>query len=134
MRDRGWSGRRAVQVLTAILFVLAAFGTTAAYAKPPTATSYYWTTTSTTVAEEDGCLQGITDALGNTNSEVILDFGGQLGNLSGTESIGGTVDFTNAQIEAIALAFGAGYFVCTEGENTYDAHACYGHEQFKGSR
>jgi len=69
-------------------------------------------------AEESGCVQGIIDALGNTNSEVILDFGGQLGDLSGTESIDGTIDFTNAQIQAIALAFGAGYFACTEGENT----------------
>jgi hypothetical protein len=38
--------------------------------------------------------------------------------LSGTEAIGGTVDFTDEQIPAITLAFGDGYFACTEGEDT----------------
>jgi hypothetical protein len=49
---------------------------------------------------------------------VILDFGAQLPDFSGTESLSETFDFTNSEIEDITLYFGLGYFLCTEEDTT----------------
>jgi len=81
---------------------------------PPTNWSYYITTTDPNVAYSLGCNQGTFDASQSppTNSLVVLDFGGQLGDGSGTLMING-LDASNAQIEAVAEAFGHGYWYCT---------------------
>jgi hypothetical protein len=85
--------------------------------KPPTAQSYYVVSGNAEDAFKEGCLQGESDRKTNTDSNVILDFGGQLGNLSGTEAIDKT-DFKTSQIEAIAEEFGAGYLSCTLTDTT----------------
>jgi hypothetical protein len=97
--------RSAACVVTLVVGVLLARGPASADAMPLTAPSFYWTTTNVYAAEEEGCFQGIADALDESNSEVILDFGGQLSDLSGTKSLSKTFNFTNIQIEDIALGF-----------------------------
>ncbi|GCE19565.1 hypothetical protein KDK_33650 [Dictyobacter kobayashii] len=51
------------------------------------------------------------------NSEVVLDFGGQLSNGSGALMING-VTISNAQIEAVAEEFAHGYWHCTGSGDT----------------
>ncbi len=63
-----------------------------------------------------GCSQGLLDALNGHGSLVILDFGGQLGDGDGTRALTDTFNFTNSDIESIAIEFAVGYFVCTAGD------------------
>ncbi len=90
-------------------------GQSTSQAKPPTDPSYYVTTTDTSTAYNLGCDEGVADA--NTspspNSLVVLDFGGQLADGSGTLLINGAGPITNGQIEAVAEAFSHGYWYCT---------------------
>jgi hypothetical protein len=82
--------------------------------QPPTDASYYVTSTDTGSAYNLGCNQGKQDAENSSNSEVILDFGGQTSDGSGTNEPGnGSVFYSNAQIEAVAEAFSEGYYYCT---------------------
>lgn len=83
-------------------------------AKPVTDWSFYISTTDPSVAYTLGCNQGSFDAnfTPSMNSMVVLDFGGQLSDGSGTLLING-VSVTNAQIEAVAEAFSHGYWYCT---------------------
>jgi hypothetical protein len=112
--NRVWRGRTTVIVVVACLGSLLAASTASAVpAKPPTTESFYVGTTSTLSAEEAGCTQGVLAATDHVNTAVILDFGGQLSSRKGTESTNRKIDFTNAQIESIAEAFGEGFLVCT---------------------
>lgn len=81
-------------------------------AKPPTDESFYMNSGSTSESYTLGCNQGKTDAAYNHNSEVVLDFGGQIGNGSGSYLIGGGT-LTNSQLEAVAENFADGYWTCT---------------------
>lgn len=83
-------------------------------AKPPTDPSFYITTTDPSVAYNLGCRQGLADASFSppASSLVVLDFGGQLSNGSGTLLVN-SVEASNLQIEAIAEAFSHGYWYCT---------------------
>jgi len=109
--------RHVAGVLALAVWALLAGGAASAHAMPLTDQSYYWNTTNTESAEEAGCLQGLADALGETSSEVILDFGGQFSDYSGTESTSDALEFTNSEIENISLSFARGYYICT-GEDT----------------
>jgi len=82
--------------------------------KPPTDWSFYITTPDTNTAYNLGCNQGAFDASFSppANSLVVLDFGGQLPDGSGTLLIDG-IRVSNGDIEAAAEAFSAGYWVCT---------------------
>ena len=75
--------------------------------------------TSINTAYTLGCNQGHFDKSFSpvVNSEVVLDFGGQLSNGSGSLMISGG-SITNAQIEAVAEAFSHGYWVCTGSDTT----------------
>lgn len=86
----------------------------AVQAKPPTDWSFYITTTDTGTAYNLGCNQGQFDASFSppAKSMVVLDFGGQQADGSGTKLIDGTL-VSNAQIEAVAEQFSYGYWVCT---------------------
>lgn len=86
----------------------------ASQAMPPTDTSYYVTTTDPSVAYNLGCSQGLSDASASppANSLVVLDFGGQLSDGSGSLLVNGLA-ITSAQIEAVAEAFAHGYWYCT---------------------
>lgn len=83
--------------------------------KPLTDPSFYMTTTSQQVAFGLGCDQAHEDAPGWDDSEVVLDFGMQLSNGSGTKAIGGpsALTFSNSQIKTDVEAFANGYFSCT---------------------
>lgn len=59
-----------------------------------------------------GCNQGSFDGSHHQSSLVVLDFGAQYANGSGTEAFGGAT-FTNAQIEQAAEAFADRYYACT---------------------
>jgi len=87
--------------------------------KPPTDYSFYVTTTDTSTAFTLGCNQGTYDASFSpvADSTVVLDFGGQQANGSGTKLVNGTL-VTNAQIEAIAENFSEGYYGCTGSDTT----------------
>src|SRR5258708_2940650 len=91
----------------------------AAQAKPPTDWSFYMTSASTSTAYNLGCNQGHFDAGYNpvVSSEVVLDFGGQLGDGSGSLMING-MQISNAQIQAVAEAFSRGYWICTGNDST----------------
>jgi hypothetical protein len=105
---------RAFSLVAAAVGMSLVWATIPAFATPPTNDSFYENSTRASQAEEDGCIQGILDSLSKHNSMVILDFGGQLADKSGTESTIQEYDFTNAQIKAIAEAFATSYYVCTE--------------------
>ena len=87
--------------------------------KPRTDPSYYITTTDTNTAYNLGCSQGASDASVSPppNSLVVLDFGGQLADGSGTLLINGG-PITNGQIEAVAEEFSYGYWYCTGNDLT----------------
>lgn len=86
----------------------------AGHAKPPTDPSYYVLSTDPGRAYTLGCQQGWADAQTSppADSLVVLDFGGQLADGSGSLLVSGT-PVTNAQIQAIAEAFAHGYWYCT---------------------
>jgi hypothetical protein len=88
-------------------------------AQPPTDWSFYMNSSSTSTSYTWGCDMGKADASHSppVNSEVVLDFGGQLSNGSGTLMING-VTISNAQIEAVAEAFADGYWTCTGSNDT----------------
>lgn len=83
-------------------------------ARPLTDWSYYMDTTSTSTAYTWGCDQGAADASISppANSEVVLDWGGQLSDGSGTLMING-ISVGNSQIKAATEAFAHGYWDCT---------------------
>ncbi|HEX5418197.1 MAG TPA: hypothetical protein VFZ25_21280, partial [Chloroflexota bacterium] len=88
-------------------------------AKPPTSASYYILSTDPGRAYPIGCQQGSADAQPSppVNSLVVLDFGGQLADGSGSLLVSGT-PVSNAQIAAIAEAFAHGYWYCTGSDYT----------------
>lgn len=95
-------------------------GTSTAFAlqaKAPTDWSFYMYSNSTSTAYSLGCNQGHTDANVHHGSTVVLDFGGQQSNGSGTKMINGNL-ISNGQIEAVAEAFSHGYWVCTGSDTT----------------
>jgi hypothetical protein len=77
-------------------------------AKPPTYLSYYIHSSSTGEAYTLGKNLGSAEASHGQNSAVILDFGGQTPDGSGTLTING-INLTNSQIEQIAEAFSHGF-------------------------
>jgi hypothetical protein len=114
-----------VSVLTAMTVVAAISlfaSNTPAYAlqaKPAVDWSFYVNTASTQTLYNLGCNQGHSDANnGNINSEVILDFGGQLSNNTGTLLPKTSTTQTYAQIETLAYQFAYGYYVCTGYDTT----------------
>jgi hypothetical protein len=88
-------------------------------AKPQTDWSFYIKTADTGTAYNLGCNQGNFDKSFSPyiNSLVVLDFGGQLSDGSGTKLVN-AVNVTNAQIEAVAEAFAHGYWACTGSDTT----------------
>lgn len=93
-------------------------------ARPPADWSFYITSTNTSTAYTFGCDQGRADASFSPpiNSEVVLDFGGQLSDGSGALMING-VTISNSQLEAVTEAFAQGYWDCTgTGDNTSIMH------------
>jgi hypothetical protein len=97
-------------------------------ARPPADWSFYITSTSTSTAYTFGCDQGRADASFSPpiNSEVVLDFGGQLGDSSGALMING-VSISNSQLEAVTEAFAQGYWDCTTtNDNTSVMHLAIG--------
>lgn len=96
-------------------------------ARPPADWSFYITSTSTSTAYTFGCDQGKADASFSPpiNSEVVLDFGGQLSDGSGTLMING-VSITNGQIEAVTESFAQGYWDCTGSDSTSVMHLAIG--------
>jgi len=111
-----WSWLRIIPLAAFATAASAGSGQALAYTKPITDESYYWDTTETAVAGDDGCYQGLLDDVNEQGSFVILDFGGQLGDGDGTRALTNTFNFSNTEIEAIAIEFALGYFVCTEGD------------------
>ena len=83
-------------------------------ARPPADWSFYMSTASTSTAYNFGCDQGRADASFSPpiNSEVVLDFGGQLSDGSGALMVNGVV-ISNSQLEAATEAFAHGYWDCT---------------------
>lgn len=88
--------------------------------QPPTDTSYYVMTTNAASFYTWGYNQGYADhAAGNVNSEVILDFGGQSYDGSGTIKPKTTnVYYSWATLETIAEQFGEGYYYGTGSDYT----------------
>jgi hypothetical protein len=85
----------------------------------PTDWSFYIHSTNLNTAYTLGCNQGKFDAGKSpvANSLVVLDFGGQLSDGSGSKLTNST-SVTNAQIEAIAENFSIGYWSCTGADTT----------------
>jgi hypothetical protein len=88
-----------------------------AFATPPqpaTDFSYYVRTTNAQTLYNLGYNQGVFDANhGNIDSEVILDFGGQLSNNTGTLLTGTSISVSYATIETLAEQFARGYWYGT---------------------
>ncbi len=84
-------------------------------AKRTTDTSYYISTSNTTTAYNDGCSQGTKDAgIGaSKDSRVVLAFGAQKSDFSGTLLPATATSISNASLEAVAEQFGLGYYACT---------------------
>jgi hypothetical protein len=95
----------------------------AVQAKAPTYWSFYMSSANTTTAYNRGCNQGGADATYHASSVVVLDFGGQLSNGSGSLMING-VSITNGQIEAATESFSKGYYTCarSKGDTTTILH------------
>jgi hypothetical protein len=78
-----------------------------------TTKSIYVGSDSTLGASEAGCAQANEDILFfDLPSGVVLDFGGQLANRTGTKDIEDTMQFTNAEIESVSEAYATGYVEC----------------------
>lgn len=88
--------------------------------QPPTDTSFYVMTTNAASFYTWGYNQGYADhANGNVNSEVILDFGGQSYDGSGTiKPKTMNVYYSWATVETIAEQFGEGYYYGTGSDLT----------------
>jgi len=80
--------------------------------KPATDRSYYMTSGNTARASSLGCAQGRADRSDHELSHVILDFGAQASNGSGTFFPGSTSFISNGQIERVVEAFAQGYSSC----------------------
>jgi hypothetical protein len=89
-------------------------GTLAIQARPATNRSYYMTSGSTDKANHLGCAQGRADKADHELSHVILDFGAQASNGSGTFFPGTNpgIFISNRQIEKVVEAFAQGYSSC----------------------
>lgn len=87
-------------------------GNAAIQSKPPTDLSYYMTSSSTARAKALGCSQGRADKADHQLSHVILDFGAQASNGSGTFFPGSSQFISNGQIESVMEAFAGGYSGC----------------------
>lgn len=118
--------------MCAVLSLVALFqGTSVAFAlqtKLPTNKSFYMHFTGTGTSSDAyniGCNQGHTDASDRDDSLVILDFGGQLSDGSGSEMINGVI-VSNSQIRAIAETVADGYFVCTGADTTTTMYLAIG--------
>jgi hypothetical protein len=96
-------------------------------AKPLTDWSFYMQSTSTSTAYTLGCNQGSFDAdHSDANSEVFLDFGGQITSpVVGTEYINGT-DVSDATIESLSEQFAYGYYICTGTDTTSNLNLAIG--------
>ncbi len=77
-----------------------------AQAAPPYTESFYVTSNNTTTAYNHGCNQGKADAHWHSNSEVVLDFGGQASTSTVDNFSVGTL--SNGSVEAMAEAFAHG--------------------------
>jgi hypothetical protein len=116
-------GRRAGALAVAATLVLApvvslvasGISAFAVGAKPPTDTTYYVMTTKPATFYQYGYNQGAADAAnGNANSVVVLDFGGQQSNDSGTiKPKTSNVFYSWATVENLAEEFAAGYWLGT---------------------
>jgi hypothetical protein len=114
------SSRVAASVLAAsIVSMRLTPSAAAAQSMPVTDWSFYVTTPDTGVAYNLGCNQGAFDASFSpvANSLVVLDFGGQFPDGSGSLLING-IRVSNIQIEDVVEAFAAGYWVCTGSDTT----------------
>lgn len=109
-----------VALVCAIFSALQTRAAFATQAKVPTDWSFYVNTTDTTTAYTLGCNQGHFDASFSPpiNSMVVLDFGGQYEDGSGTQMIPNGPEITNAQIQAFAENFAKGYWTCTGADTT----------------
>lgn len=97
-------------------------------ARPPADWSFYINSTSTSTAYTFGCDQGRADASFSPpiNSEVVLDFGGQLSDGSGALMTNG-VSISNSQLESVTESFAQGYWDCTTvNDNTSIMHLAIG--------
>lgn len=131
-RDRRSTSRMALLMVAmlAMLAVAMVENVRTAYAvqaQPHTSASYYVTSSSTTTAYNHGHAQGVADSLLSPwpNSEVVLDFGGQYADGSGTLMINGA-RLTNAQIEAIAEQYSLGYWYGTGSDTTSEVKLAIG--------
>src|SRR5260370_33501801 len=104
-------------VIQQIPQAFAAQGTLAIQANPPTARSYYITSGRSARASSLGCSQGRADRFDHALSHVILDFGAQAGNGSGTFFPGSRTFISNGQIERVVEAFSQGYSNCVGRSN-----------------
>lgn len=95
----------------------------ASQTRPPADWSFYMNSASTSTAYTFGCDQGKADASFSPplNSEVVLDFGGQFSDGSGTLMING-VSITNSQIASVTESFAQGYWDCTGNDSTSVMH------------
>jgi hypothetical protein len=116
---RAGAGRGSI-VMLVLAVVAAAFGVllpasaAQAFAKPPVDWSFYISTSDTVKAYQLGCNQGQYDHnLGNINSDVVLDFGGQRSANDGTIRINDGAFMSYATIESVAESFAQGYYYCT---------------------
>jgi hypothetical protein len=116
-RERPHTRRPLFAVALGIAGIALALAPSAALAKPFTGTSYYVKSTDMRTAYGEGCKaaeeggKAAEEGKEDGSTMVILDFGGQLANRTGTESSGG-VEFANAEIEAYTEEFAAAYYLC----------------------
>ncbi len=101
-----------VLVITSFVSLSLAKPAYAAPAQPPTDWSFYMTTASANQVGTLGCNQGKFDGSHHTSSMVVLDFGAQYSDGSGTEGYKGAT-FSNAQIESLSETFADEYYICT---------------------
>lgn len=103
-------------LLSAFLFAQAspqAFAAAAAVpSKPPTDLSFYMTSGSTVNASHLGCNQAKADKRDGHQSHVILDFGAQTSNGTGTIIISTGAFISNKQVEKVVEAYAKGYSDC----------------------
>jgi hypothetical protein len=81
---------------------------------PPSNWSFYIRTTDNGTFYNMGCNQGRADTANGLGSEVVLDFGGQTADNTGTLLARGTAVYvTYAQVESLATSFANGYWDCS---------------------
>lgn len=116
---------RTISATIAVALVIASFASLstakpahAAPAQPPTDWSFYVLDGSYTTIKTLGCNQGKFDASTGHNSVVVLDFGVQRSDGSGTTATFSYNFLSTAAIEQMALWFAAEYYSCTGSDST----------------